>query len=285
MPHTYIDLTTFKGTGAANINGTAYDTRLRVLHESIAAEIDRYVNRTFQPRTGTMFFSGDGGTKLLVPDLISLSNLDEDNNMDGTFDTAWAANDYFLWPFNAEPTDEWGRAYTMILVSTKSNGSQDVFMGGRRNYRLIGTWGYNQYLVDTGRKTSASIDSTATSIDLNGTAADKIEPGYMVKIDSERIYVTSASGTNITVTRAMYGSTGATHTATTTIDYYSYPGPVREAALIQGMRIWKRKDSAFANEIGVPEAGQMIIFKGGLDGDVKLLLNPYRKMAMGVGNE
>ena len=44
--------------------------------------------------------------------------------------------------------------------------------------------------------------------------------------------------------------------------------------------MWKRKDSSYANALGL-EGGLMEIFRG-IDQDVKQALNPYRKMALGV---
>jgi hypothetical protein len=46
--------------------------------------------------------------------------------------------------------------------------------------------------------------------------------------------------------------------------------------LITAMRAWKRKDSAFADIIGAPETGQIIMSKG-IDPDVSELVAPYRR--------
>lgn len=277
MPNTYLSLDTLKGTAALNITGTAHDSRLLGLLEAASRQVDKYCNRVFFTYTESKKFDGDGGTELFIPDLVSVGTLIEDNNDDGTFDTTWAATDYLLEPANANPTADWGRPYARVKVSLKSNGSQDVFIKGEQNYKVTGTWGYRHIIVDSGRNGTLT-DGTATSMVLDGTAAD-LDVGQTCLVDSEQVYVTALSGTAATVERAKNGSTGTAHTNTDVL-IAQYPGPIVEAVLIQAARLWKRKDSAYASVIGMPETGQMTVFSG-LDADVKELIGPYRKIPVG----
>lgn len=279
MANAYISLDELKGTGALDITGTAYDTRLRHLIEAVSRQADRYTNRAFYFYTGTKTFSGDGSQELPVPDLIAVTSLKEDTTMDGTFDTTWAAADYMLRPLNAEPTKDWGRPYDFIAVNPKSNGSQDKFVGDTNNYEIVGTWGYRKLSVDSGR-TGTLANGTAISATLSGTA--DLEVGQTWLLGSEQIYVTGIVSGTATVERAKNGSTGTAHTGSA-INIVQYPDEVREAVFIQASRLWKRKDSGFAQEIGMPETGQLTAWRGGLDADVKALLEPYRKVAVGVG--
>lgn len=286
MPYAYVTVDGLKGTGALNVTSTAMDERLRILIEAVSQEFDRYANRQFQPLVGTRYFSGGGGIKLFVPDVISVSSLKEDTNKDGTFETTWAAADYDLWPYNAEPTTEYGRPYTSIVVSDKSTGTQDEFLVGRRNYEIVGTWGYRSVTLDAGRATTAvTTDATATAVALNGSATGFIGIGMTLLIDSEYMYVRnigSGAGTSITVTRGVNGSTGATHTATAAISRFVYPSQLVEASFIQAARLWKRREASFASTVGFIDTGQMMTWKG-IDDDVKLMLAPFRKIALGVG--
>lgn len=278
MPHAYVSVTFLKGTGALNVDGTPYDTRLRQLAESVAYEIDRYCNRTFQPYDATFDFPGDGGTILTIRDLIAIGTLKEDDGNDGSFDTNWAAADYILHPLNAQPTDEWGRPYTTIMVSPKSDGSQDVFLAGPNRYRIDGTWGYMGVTRDSGAQTSGTT-GTGTTIPLNTVG---VEPGMMILVGSgavrERIYVQSTATNTLTVRRGQYGSTSSNHATTLTVNYFVYPPPIVEAAFIQTARLWTRRNSGFATQLGIPETGVIQTFAGGLDHDVKMLLNPYRRL-------
>ena len=277
MPHTYVSVTMLKGTGALNIDGTAFDTRLRQVGEAIADELDRFTARTFQPQVRVKTFPGDDSTLLLVDDLIKVTSLKEDTNKDGTFETTWDATDYILRPLNSTPTKDYGRPYTSIMVNPNSNGSQDIFLPGPQMYEIDGTWGYNAVTRATSVKTSGSLGYTATTVTVNTSG---VEPGMTVLIDSEQLYIesTASGGTSLTVERAVNGSTAGTHATTATIDRYVYSGPLVEASLIQAARLWKRKDSGFASQVGYPDTGVVVTFRGGLDSDVKQLIMPYKRL-------
>ena len=274
MPNAYVSVDTLKGTGALNISGTAYDGRLLAISEAVSRQVDRYANREFFPKTEVKVFDGNGKNELFIPDLVAVGTLKEDTNLDGTFETGWATTDYDLEPANASPTADWGGPYRRLVVNLKSNGSQDVFLKERRNYQLTGTWGYRQVTKDSARNGTLA-DGTTGTLTLDGSAS-ALEVGQTVQIESEWCYVTAIAGTAATVERAKNGSTGTAHTGKDVL-IVQYPGPVSEAVLIQVARLWKRKDSGFATEIGMPETGQITVFRG-LDSDVKELLSPFRKI-------
>lgn len=285
MAVAYVSVEVLKGSLVMPSTATANDTRLRTLAEGIAEQANRWTNRRFDPYIATFYFAGDGSTSMLVPDLVSISSLKEDSNEDGTFNSSWTSTDYVLLPFNANPTSDYiQRPYTEIWVR-KATGSQDVFQVGQRNYEIVGTWGYSYVTKDSGRKTSASWDSTATTLDINGSAA-AIEIGWTIKVDNELMYVTSkpgsGTGTNIVVQRAINGSTAATHTATAAINYVVYPAPVVEACAMQASRIVKRFQSGFVNQLGLPETGEVAVFTPpqGLDADIRAMLAPFRKIGI-----
>ncbi len=284
MTNAYVTLDTLKGTGALNIVGTAYDERLRSLIEHVSRQEDRVTNRAFFSKTETKTFDGDGSTELLVPDLIAITTLKEDSNNDGTLNTTWAAADFLLEPHNAAPTadGDWSRPYTSLRVSPFSTGNQDVFLRGIKNYEIIGTWGFRSITGTIGFNGTLA-DASDTSMLTTGTA---LEVGQTVVIESEQVYVTafvpSAGTGTATVERRVNGSTGTAHD-NKALSIVKYPGEVEEACFIMVARLWKRKDSAFSSEIGFPETGQMVVFRGGLDPDVKDLLGPYTKPALGLG--
>ena len=274
MPHAYVTVTLIKGTGALNVDGTVYDTRLRQVAEAVTQAIDRYTDRTFQPFDGTRFYSGDGGTLLLIDDLAVVGTLAEDNRNDGTFGTDWAAADFLTLPFNADPTSEWGRPITRFQVSPKSNGTQDAFLRGARNYRLIGTFGF---VSITTTVTGSASGSQGTGVTFTVDSTGTIEPGMTILVDTERMYVLSTSGTALTVQRGVQNSVVGTHASGTAINYYDYPSPIKEAAFMQAARLWQRRNSGFATTVGLPELGMITTFRG-LDDDVKHMLNPYRRL-------
>ena len=281
MTNAYADLTTLKSSGVLNISGTGYDTRLRELMETSSRLIDRYCNRHFHVLSTTRKYDGDGGTELLVQDLIAVTSLKTDDNKDRTYETTWAATDYLLYPSNAEPTKPWGRPYTRILVDTEA-GNEDVFTAGMQTVEIVGKWGYREVTEDSGADINEGGTLSATDTVLTVTDGSKFSVGQTILIESEQLYITAISTNNLTVTRGVNGTTGATHADSTDINIYKYPEPVVQACLMQTSRLWKRKDSGFTSAVGLPQTGGLDVLQG-LDPDVKQLLSAYRKPSLGVG--
>lgn len=130
----YGDLTKLKDDSLLKdpAGGTGDDDELFQLLLAVSDWIDHYCNRHFYPRTETLVFDGTGGTRLLVPDLISVDSLKEDNNGDLTFNETWATSDYWLQPYNAAPTQPWGSPYTTLKARLEGNKS-DGFPSNERN--------------------------------------------------------------------------------------------------------------------------------------------------------
>ena len=281
MTNAYADLTTLKSTGVLNITGTGYDTRLRELLETVSRLIDRYCNRQFYVLVTTRKFDGNGGTDLVVQDLISVTSLKTDDNKDRTFETTWAATDYLLYPANAEPTKEWGRPYTSVLVDLEA-GNEDVFTQGRQTVQIDGKWGYREVTKDSGADINEGAQYSATDTTLTVTDGSKFKVGQTIVIESEQLYVTAISTNDLTVTRGVNGTTAATHTDSTDMSIFNYPEEVVQACLIQTARLWKRKDSGFASGGSLPKSAGPGVFEG-LDVDVKQLLSAYRRLPSGAG--
>jgi hypothetical protein len=168
---------------------------------------------------------------------------------------------------------------THLLLST---GTQDVFERGQRNYRISGTWGYSGVTVDTGLNTSAVVSTAATSVTLDGTVDGVIEVGHTVLLGTEQMYVTNVAtgGTSINVQRAVNGPATGSHGAAASVSIYVYPEPIREAAIGQVSRLFKRGQAGWVSEIGLPETGvvQVMSPRGRLDPDVKALVGPFRRL-------
>ena len=296
MANTYVSLDTLKGTGVLNITGTVYDTRMLYLLEDVSREVDRYVARStagfaigFYPIVATLYFDGPGSLALYVPDLVSVDALVEDTNEDGTFETTWAGTgiggtDFILAPYAANPTAAYiQKPYTKVLVNRSSAGSQDSFLKGQRNYQIAGTWGYSFVTRDSGvdvGTTTGSISLTATSfvVTAGGTA---LQVGNLIYVDTELMYVRAVTtGTVVDVDRGVNGFTVGTHASGTSILVVQYPGPVQEAVIRQASRLWKGAQGNEAGVVGLDQTGQVAVFQGGLDGDVKALLHSYRRLVI-----
>ena len=145
MTNSYVSLDVFKGEGVMNIAGDGGDGLLLSLLESVSRMVDRYCNRHFYVLEATRRFDGDGGERLLVPDLVSVdeAGLKTDDDLDGVFETAWEAGEYVLLPLNADPGSRGNagsRPYTSVAVSGGA-GSERRWPVGRATVQVAGQWG------------------------------------------------------------------------------------------------------------------------------------------------
>ena len=273
MTYSYVDLKAFKSGGA--LTGTGDDTRLRALLENVTRQVDGYLNRHFFELTATRYFDGTGKRYLNVPDLVAVTTLKEDEDLDATYETTWAATDYVLAPYEADPAtagNPLSLPYYRIEVDVRSTGSKSAFGRGQRRFELAARWGYWRHLR---RATETATVANATTTTLTASAATDVQVGHTLLVESEQLYVEAISGTTYTVRRGVNGTTAAAHTAGSAIDFYEYPGPVVEAVLMQALRLWTRRASGFANQVGFADTGQLSPVAG-LDRDVRQLLDPYR---------
>ena len=201
MTNAYVSLGTFKGSGIANVSGTANDSRLLELLESVSRQLDEYLGRHFYSLTATRYFSGNGGTKLWLPggwDLISITTLKEDTGSDEAYGTTWAATDYFLAPYESDPAPGvnlgWSREnrpYRKLEINQLSTGSKKQWTQSQRRFELVGKWGYCECTEDTGATineggTFSASDTTLTVAGVNG-----VKVGDTLLIGSEQLYVTA----------------------------------------------------------------------------------------------
>ena len=269
MTNAYVSLDILKDASVLNIAGTDYDDRLLALAEAASRVIDRRCNRHFFARRAALQFYGNGATRLLVPDLISVDAQGiraETGN--GAFSAAWDSADYRLLPLNADPASAGASASQPYTQIEALNGRR--FPTGSTRTQVSGVWGWHQHLRRAAEQVSAETAAAADTIALSGAASGlaKISAGNTLLIDDEQVYVRKRADDALTVARAINGSTAAAHSANSAIDIYEYPPPIVEAARLLAMRLWQgaRADPACAQ----------------LDADIEMLIGPYRKPALGV---
>ena len=277
MSNAYASLTALKSSGVLNLTGTAEDSRLRTLLESVSRQVDAYAMRQFFSQKDTRFFSGNGALVFYPSwDLIAVETLKEDENADGTFNDTWATTDYELWPYDANPTSDsdLARPYISLQINTKSNGTKGVWQPNQKAFELAGRFGYSERksFATTLSTDGSAISASATSIVV--AAGANLEILQTIKIENEQMYITNISTNTLTVERGVNGTTGATHDNSTDVHTIEYPGPIVEGTLMQAARLWTRRSSGFANQVGFSDTGQMSPVAG-LDQDVRQMLRPY----------
>ena len=244
--------------------GTGDDDEMFLLLMAVSGWVDQYCNRHFYPRTQTLEFDGNGGTQLLIPDLGVITSLKEDTTDDNTFDSTWATTDYWLLPYNAEPTQHWGQPYTAIKV--RKQGSKATFSAGEQHFQVTGVWGYLQYKEDSGTDLNdASMTTTKTTIAVDDGTQFAI--GQTIMIGDEQMLITNIATNNLTVNRTLNGTTAAAHADNSDVYILRWPAGVERAALIQTARIWTRAADF-----------EPFFVDADVDTDVRILLEPYRKL-------
>lgn len=277
--NSYASVDSLKGTAVLNVSGTTHDARYRQLLENVSIEVNRLTKREFFTTQETRYFDGPGATELSMGDLVSVGSgsLAESTLMDGTFASVWATADYVTWPYNVNPTSTNGNAQPVrrLQVNEHSNGSKSLFDTGQRRFEVKGQWGYSDVGVSIGVTGSASFNATATAFGVTGT----VEIGWTIKTGTERMYVRNVAGTTVTVDRGVNGYTAGVVASGSAFTRVEYPGPITEAVIMQAGRLVKRAQGGYTQEIGLPEAGEVVpIIANGLDRDVRDMLSPYRKL-------
>ena len=273
MTNAYADLSTLKSASVLDITSTTYDSRLVAVLEDVSRWIDLYCGRHFYVLVTTRTFDGNGAAELVLPDLISVTSLKTDDNKDRTFENTWASSDYRLFPQNAEPTTPWGHPFTRVTVDTEA-GTKTAFPTGMGTVEVQGKWGYREETPLSSPMGAGGIDDSATTVTVQD--GSQYQVAQTILIDQEQMYITSISTNDLTVVRAVNGTTAAIHVGLSAVRVFEYPAGVKEACLIQAARLWKRKDNAFATDAGAAALA-------GLDPDVRQMLSPYRRLAVGSG--
>ncbi len=272
----YADLATLKSSSWLDISGTSYDTGFVRYLDMASRAIDNYTHRRYYAEIQTWEFDGQA-SPFFLPDTLSITTLKTDEDGDGTFENSYTeGTDYYLYPLN-----HWPKTHAVIAPS----GSYGGFASGmRKAVEIDGLFGYGDGESSSPYSTSGDavgddpLSSSATSITV--ADADNFAVGQTIGIQDEQCYISAASGTTLTVARAQNGTTAASHVITTTIYIYQYPSPIVQATLIQAMRWWKRRESAFQDVVHSSESmGEIIVYKG-MDPDIELIIKTYKRRSV-----
>ena len=275
MTNAYSDLTTLKSASYLNIaTVTDYDTPLLNLLIQASRLLDKWCGRFFFVRDETRYYDGMGLKLFLLDDLLSITTLKTDEDGDGTYENSLVVTDYHLYPLNDFPK---------IRIEINPNGDYGSFASGvQKGVQIIGSYGYGDGISKTpysnsGDSVQDATGMTETQTTVTVTSGTNFAVGQTIKIELEQCFISSIATNTLTIKRGVNGTTGETHAKDTIIYIYEYPMPISQGCLITSMRAFKRKDSAYADVIGSPETGQIIMSKG-VDPDVAELIKQYRKL-------
>ena len=277
----YGDLTKLKDDSVLKdpAAGPDDDDELFELLLAVSDWVDHYCNRHFCPRVETMLFDGAGGDRLLVPDLISVTQLAESDSSGREFERVWDTGSYRLLPHNAAPLRPWGQPYGAILSSSGSalslskggTGAErgEGFTPGQANFRVTGVWGYRMFAEPSGATLAAPVAADSATITVSD--GSQFRAGQTVLLGdaeatTEQALITSIDGNGLSVSRGLNGTSAVAHASGAVVGILRWPASVERAALIQTARIWTRAADF-----------EPFYVDADVDTDVRLLLEPYRK--------
>ena len=268
----YGDLTKLKDDSVLKdpAAGADDDDELFELLLAVSDWVDGYCNRHFYPRVETLLLDGTGSNRLLVPDLIAVTELVEGDANGQLFGKVWEAGDYRLLPYNAAPLRPWGYPYGAIRSMTE-HGAE--FTPGEANFRVAGAWGYRLFTEHSGATLTAEVAAGDETVTVSDGGQFRIGQTVLVGVDGgnglgEQLLVTGVDGNDLAVSRGLNGSASATHASGGAVGILRWPAPVERAALIQAARIWTRAADF-----------EPFYVDADVDTDVRLLLESYRKPA------
>jgi len=296
-PNLYATLTDIKSAGLLNITATTttYDADLLDCLEEGSRQIDKDADRFFYIYEGT-FYQDGGATRLILDwDVQTISTLKCDTDGDGVYESTYTVDlnvttspDAFVYPFNITPKTR---------LEANPWGSYGHFAPGiRKSVQITGVFGYGNdwpmpYIYSSSTTVSASTAGTAftstsvlMTISTTGTFSSIFSAGQTIKIangtTSEQMFVSEISTTSLSVMRSVNGTVAGPATTGDVVYIYQYPKTIAKAVLIYAMRIWKRRESAFQNQVGNPELGTVTVWKGD-DPDYQKAVKKYQKVKRG----
>lgn len=284
MPNVYAHLGTIKAAGTLDIpSTTTYDTQLIRIAETASREIDKYCDRFFYIYEGTFYQDGGANRVVLDFDVQSISELIIDTDGGNQYPTTSAytidinspttAPDVFTYPANKYPK-------TRLEANPYGNYGH-LGSSIRRAIKMTGTFGHgNDWPAPNVADSGVTVGTGISTSDVALAASDPtaLYAGMTLRLGtSEQVYVSAATSTSATIQRAQNGTTAASTASGAAIYVYQYPQPIVQAAVIQTIRTWKRRESGYATKTGNEITGQFEVYKG-LDPDVKEIINQYRRM-------
>ena len=115
---------------------TTWDTEIENAVEAASRAIDHYCNRRFYQSSAdeTLYFTPISGRLCFIDELLTITSLKTDDDIDGVYETTWTTDDYVLSPYNTTPkssieTTTWGDLYFSPSL--------------QRSVQVVGKFGYS----------------------------------------------------------------------------------------------------------------------------------------------
>lgn len=285
MPNLYATPTEIKAALPDGLRAgqTKYDAELMRLAGEVARFVDNYCHRVFYPQSVTRYFHGQGGPALAIGDWVSIATVEVSDD-DGATYTALAGSDWFA---SVAGDVNAPQSYTHLHVD--ANGDQSYWPRGQKSVKVIGVAGYTDDRAAAWEDTTDEVEdnplsNSAVALTVNDALgaglwgqAPRLQPGHLLRLESEFAEVVSVeSGSSLTVVRGRGGTSAAQHAQNTQIDVWRPPEPVKQAVIIQLVRLFERAVQGFGDARATPDLSALVWVRA-LDPDVLARLAPYRR--------
>jgi hypothetical protein len=272
-----------------------YDSLLLRLASQVSRFIDRHCRQLFYPVVATRYFNSKGKMKLTIGPLrspsalLSLTSV-EISEDDGLTYIALTVDEDFRLTWWGDFNDP--RSWTQLVLDP--NGRESAWPDGFRSVKVIGVWAYaddratawEDSTDDVGNNPLAAGGTSLTVADADGPdqlgIAPRFQPGQVLRMESEFAYCSAVPGgaNTLTIARAQNGTTAAQHVPGTQIDIWRPPEPVKQAAIIQTVRLMERGFQGYGDARANVEMSQMIYLRA-WDPEARAKLEPYRIVRAG----
>ena len=287
MSNSYVNIGTLKNAGTLDIGitKTDYDSQLLRIAESESREIDKFCDRFFYIYEGIHYQDGGANRVVLDWDVQSITSLIIDIDGNNQYPTTSAytvdinspttAPDAFCYPLNTYPKTR--------LEANPFGNYGHLGAGFRKSIKITGVFGYGNDWPSDYKHAATSVlggdlTSTATTLSVTASTASEFSAGQTLKINSEQVYISAMpTVSSCPIVRAQNGTGAAAATTGTAIYVYDYPQAITQATVIQTIRTWKRRSNAYSGTAGNNITGEFETY-GGLDKDVKEIINQYKRM-------
>lgn len=238
--------------------------------EAVSRLFDRYVGGQFFPTLQTRHYTPYGSDFLYIDPALSVVTLHTANG--GTsFDTTWATGDFRLAPYNATLMSPPGAYYEIQRTAT---GRYSFPVGVDRSVRVQANFGLFDERSSAPAVVATAINATQQTIEFG--SATMLHVGQTLLLDSEQIFLKEYNGSSVyQVERARNGTSGATHSSNSTVEFYRYP-EIDRAAIYQCQMDFRTKDSPMGMYVPMVTE-EKLRAPGGIHPFVARQLDPYRR--------
>jgi len=225
----------------------------------------------FEPELKAVSLSADTtaivnrGRELLLPQpLLALTTLTIDEAV-----TTVTSDQYIL-------RGDGGSLYSAITLKQNAGLSFRSWSGDPADaISITGVWGYHTNYAQAWRSTTTineDLDTTETAIIVVLSSA--LSPGHLIKVDDEYMRVLVVTdATNITVERAVNGTTAAAHTTAATLYRWQWDRRINDACIRWAGYRWQRKGGF--NRVTYDPTGTVTEAPDDMPGDVKGALSTF----------